>query len=519
VSLSTLLAEAARKWPERVAFESPGEPSITFRDLDRLADDVALSLAERGVGPGDRVGLCLPKSIDAVAALFGILRAGGAYVPAGVDLPASRVSFQFRDCDVRVALVDATIAGDVAAESTNGNRVDVIAVDGVAGGAALTRALGDPPSRSGSVDEPHGSSGSDEIAYILYTSGSTGTPKGVTIRHESALAFVEWCTTTFAPSPEDRFSSHAPFHFDLSILDLFVPVRNGATCVLIPADVGKDPLRLGVLMEESRLTFWYSTPSVLGLLCRFGRLERRDLSSLRTVLFAGEVMPVRYLREWKRLAPAADFCNLYGPTETNVCTFHRIPHVVPDDRTEPYPIGRACEHYRIRVVDEALDEVPRGEEGELVASGPGVMAGYWGRPDLDEAVFFEADGARWYRTGDLVAEDEGGDYRFLGRRDRMVKKRGFRVELDEIEVALHRYDDICDVAVVAREDEEEGVRVIAFVTTSSGASPSTIALKKFCLEHLPSYMVPDRFAGLESLPRGRTDKLDYVKLRDLAAAL
>jgi amino acid adenylation domain-containing protein len=384
------------------------------------------------------------------------------------------------------------------------------------GGDGLRQALGRPepehagPPYAGPALPPEG------LAYILYTSGSTGRPKGVMLTHENAIAFVDWCSNTFAPVEDDRFSSHAPFHFDLSILDIYVPLKHGATLVLVGEELGKEPLGLAEFIGERKLTVWYSTPSILSMLAQFGRLERHDLSSLRMVHFAGEVFPVGHLRKLKALLPGPRYFNLYGPTETNVCTWFEIPRDIPEDRTAPFPIGWVCEHYKARVEDETGNEVKRGDPGELLISGPGVTKGYWNLPDRNRAVFRTTpDGRTWYRTGDIVIDPGDGCYTFVGRRDRMVKRRGYRVELGEIEAALYRHPDVKEAAVVALQDEEAGVRIRAFLAPRNEARLSVIAMKQFCKDALPSYMIPDLFSFPESLPKTSTDKIDYQRLKEM----
>jgi acyl-coenzyme A synthetase/AMP-(fatty) acid ligase len=235
------------------------------------------------------------------------------------------------------------------------------------------------------------------------------------------------------------------------------------------------------------------------------------------VLFAGEVFAIKHLRSLTRQLPKPRYFNLYGPTETNVCTFYEATLPIPEDRVAPCPIGKTCSHLQCKVVDPEGREVPAGEEGELCVSGQGVMQGYWALPEQTAKGFLVDDaGARWYRTGDIVVEAPDGNYTYLGRRDRMVKRRGYRVELGEIEAALYQHPAIKEAAVVARPDEEAGVKITAFLSCREPKRPSLIELKRFCSERLPLYMIPDAFSWQEALPKTSTDKTDYQRLKELA---
>jgi amino acid adenylation domain-containing protein len=356
----------------------------------------------------------------------------------------------------------------------------------------------------------------DDLAYILYTSGSTGHPKGVMLSHRNAVSFVDWCSDALVPRADDRFSSHAPFHFDLSILDLYVPLKHGATLILFDEMTGKEPVGLASAIADKRITVWYSTPSVLSLLAQYGKLDRHAYGALRTVVFAGEVFPVKYLRLLKSLWPSPRYFNLYGPTETNVCTFFELPAEVAEDRREPYPIGQACSHCRTTVVNEHGHVVPAGQEGELLVAGPSVMQGYWRLPErTSQAFHVDAEGQRWYRTGDIVIDDGQGVYRYVGRRDRMVKRRGYRIELGEIEAGLYRHPAVREAAALALTGGGGEVQIGAFLSCRDDDRPSIVALKRFCAENLPLSMVPDRFYFLERLPQTSTDKIDYQRLKEL----
>jgi amino acid adenylation domain-containing protein len=510
--LVSYLEHSAARWPDRLAVTDPVGPGLTYAELRRQVDQLAGFLARKGVTRGDRVGVVVPKTTAAVVAQFAIMKSGAAYVPVDASAPVERSQRILADCRVRAVFVDdrtlaavpdgadTPAAGVVSVGMGQGSRTDVTRF-----GDAL--AAGGPP--------PEQAPGLDDLAYILYTSGSTGMPKGVMLTHRNAVSFVDWCSDAFSPTEEDRFSSHAPFHFDLSVLDIYLSIKHGASLFLIPEALGKSPKDLARFIEANRLTVWYSTPSILTLLLEHGQLDSVDASGLRLVFFAGEVFPVKHLRELKRRWPAPAYYNLYGPTETNVCTFARIPARVPDDREEPYPIGPPCSHCRGLVLDQEGREVAVGQEGLLYISGDSVFRGYWNRPAENAAAFREIDGVRWYNTGDVVRWQPDEGYVYVGRRDRMVKRRGYRIELGEIERAIYRHPRVHEAAVVAVPDADAGVRIVAFVTVDAGGpAPSIIELKTFCSRAVPAYMSPDRFIVRDRLPKTSTDKIAYQVLRE-----
>jgi amino acid adenylation domain-containing protein len=517
-SLVDYLEASARRFPDRVAILDPSGTTLTYRELDARADRLAGFLVRSGVQPGDRVGVIMPKGAAAITAFFGIMKARAAYVPADYTAPAARNGAILSDCEVTVAFLSPAGSAILDAWPANAPLPRSVVFTGGAppNGFHTTAQLATfEEALSGSPSRVPGRS-RDDLAYILYTSGSTGIPKGVMLSHENALSFVEWCSEVFTPSESDRFSSHAPFHFDLSVLDIYVAMKHGAALYIVSEELGKSPKELAEFIAASRLSVWYSTPSILGLLAQFGDLRSRDCSALRLVLFAGEVFPVKHLRHVTSLWPWAAFYNLYGPTETNVCTFARIPLPVPEDRTVPYPIGWPCSHCDALTLDADGSAVPDGEEGLLYIAGPSVFRGYWNRPEMNAKIFLERDGRRWYNTGDVVRLDPHDGYIYVGRRDRMVKRRGYRIELGEIEKGLYQHPAIEEVGVVGVGDDT-GVRIIAYLTArAAGPRPSIIELKAFCARNLPSYVSPDVFQFLDALPRTSTDKVDYQGLTRLA---
>jgi amino acid adenylation domain-containing protein len=350
------------------------------------------------------------------------------------------------------------------------------------------------------VPDPGGSA--DDLAYILYTSGSTGMPKGVCLSHRNALAFVGWVAQEIGARPADRFASHAPLHFDLSVLDLYAAFYAGASVHLIPPELSYAPRLLVDYLTNHRITIWYSVPSALVLMTRDGGLLAQDPAALalRTVLFAGEPFPVRYLRQLREHLSRARFLNLYGPTETNVCTFHEIV-TVPAGQARPAPIGRACSGDRVWAVRDDGGQAALGEEGELVVDGPTVMLGYWGRPAQDGP----------YHTGDRVVLLDSGDYEYLGRRDGMVKVRGYRVELGEIEATLAAHPEIGEAAVVLSGAGMDA-KIVAYAVQAGTSRPGLLDLMQHCAASLPRHMIIDAVRYLEDLPRTGNGKVDRREL-------
>jgi amino acid adenylation domain-containing protein len=513
------LHEASRRFPERQAVVDEDGRSVTYRELDALVTSGHAALCAHGVKAGDRVGIGLPKSIDAVAAIHAALRAGAVVVPIDPGSPASRTAWLLGHCDVRLHIAHRTAASRLLAAFGEGMTKPVIAaLPDHTGGRAFsawagaTAGIGRAPAQPVAVSP-------DSHAYLLYTSGSTGEPKGVVHSHGALAHFISWFCSEFDPTPEDRFSAHPPFHFALSVSDLFAPPRVGATIVLIGEESARNPQRLASRIDEHGITCWLSTPTALMALEAHGRLERHSGRSIRQLLFAGEVYPVQRLRRLMHRWSAPRYINVYGSTETNMRAIYEAPKNIPPDRTAPLPLGRPCNdyHFSLRGNDGAGEAAGIGE---LVVSGPSLMAGFWRRPDLDaRSLLTDRDGTRWFCTGDIVRESPDGTFVFAGRRDRMVKRRGVRIELGEIDACLSLHPQVAAVASVAVPAEADGVRIQVFVVSQAGAGPSVIDLMRFCVERLPAGMVPDAVAFVPEIPVTSTGKIDYPVLTSRAAAM
>jgi clorobiocin biosynthesis protein CloN4 len=481
--LARLVADVALSRPEALAVHGP-DGNLSYGELDALSGGFATALAELGVSRGDRVLVHAERSARTVAALQGVLRLGAAYVPVDAAAPPERVRTVARDCAARALCVDRHWAMNAPAGAP------VLTLDDVA--PASDRTVAD-------VDE-------SDIAYVLYTSGSTGTPKGVCLSHANAHAFVDWAVRELAARPEDRFANHASLSFDLSVLDLYAAFASGASVHIVPEADTSAPARLTQFLHDAGITVWYSVPSALMLMMRHGGLlERPAPANLRAVLFAGEPFPVPYVRRL-RAWTGARLLNLYGPTETNVCAFHEVE---PKDleRDRPVPIGRASCGDRLEVVTSDGRPARPGDEGELIVHGPTVMHGYWGRQRQTGP----------YSTGDFVRVLDDGVLDYLGRRDHMVKLRGYRVELGEVESTLLGHADIDEAAVLVQGQAVES-RLVAVVAPADGRRPpGTIAVKRHCARTLPPYMVVDSVVAVDKLPRTPNGKVDRARLERLAA--
>lgn len=482
MSLHALVIDTAGRYPDRVAVAGAGS-ELTYHRLDADANAMAHRLARLGVRRGDRVVIWVGKSPRAVVAMQAVLRLGAVYVPIDAATPLARAVVVLRDCAARVVC-------------STGPRLALISAE-----------LGDERSCVDLEDELEQDTdpvneevSSEDLAYLLYTSGSTGTPKGVCISHGNACAFVGWAVRDLEPRPEDRFANHASLAFDLSVLDLYAAFAVGASVHLIPSEASGDPHRLVAFLHEERISVWYSVPSALILMITAGGLLRSPApDGLRALLFAGEPFPIPHVREladWTR----ARLLNLYGPTETNVCTAHEV---TPDDlkRDRPVPIGTATCGDIVWAVHPDGTLAGPGEEGELLVEGPTVMRGYWGtEPQLGP-----------YRTGDVVRLLPDGSLDYIGRRDHTVKVRGNRLNLGDVEATLNSHPSLADSAVVVVGSGIEA-RLAAFVVPRADEQPKALGLRRHCAQRLPPYAIPDYTYFMDALPRTGNGKVDRQSL-------
>ncbi|WP_448316682.1 amino acid adenylation domain-containing protein, partial [Streptomyces sp. CO7] len=472
-TLVDLLLERARATPDAVAVVS-GRTRATYRELAGAAAGLAVRLGERGVGPGARVAVQSSRRAEMIVALLGVVMAGAAYVPVDPDYPASRVAYVTEDCGAALVLTDA----------------DLDHVLDPAEAAAPAAARRPAPS---------------DTAYVLYTSGSTGNPKGVVVPHRALTNFLLALRALVGSTPEDRWLALTSLSFDISALELYLPLVTGGRVVVADADTARDGAALSRLVRAEQVTHVQATPSGWRVLLT------GDLPPL-TALTGGEPLPPRLAVELR--SRVRRLVNMYGPTETTIwSTAWEVPH-----HPERVSIGAPLANTTCHVVDEAGAPVPLGVPGELLIGGAGVADGYLGRPELTAARFTDLDGERVYRTGDLVRRLPDGTLEFLGRTDDQVKLRGHRIELGEIAAALETHPQVRQAVVGVADEQLVAFHVPAPGTSAEDAGRLADRLRDHLSDRLPGYMVPTRWVPLTELPLTPNGKVDRKALPYPSAA-
>ncbi|HWF79283.1 MAG TPA: amino acid adenylation domain-containing protein [Streptosporangiaceae bacterium] len=483
----------AERTPEAIAAEFEAD-QISYRDLDQRAGQIAGQLREAGVAPETLVGVCMPVGIARLAVLLGIWKAGGGYVPLDSGLPAERLAYMITDTGMKLIVTDA--AGAPSLPSTSAT---VLTVDD-------QPAAGQP---AGAHDRPSATPAS--VAYVIYTSGSTGQPKGVVIEHRHAINFLHGMIEAWHITPSSAVLQFAAYTFDVSVMDMFMPLLAGARVVMAPKETLHSPPRLAALIRDSKITFACLPPAVLSL------LVGEKFPDLRTLLSAGEELTSELLRSWQR--DDLEIYNGYGPTECAIgSTFMRLE---PTTKLPP-PIGRPKPNYQAYVLDEHLNPVPVGVTGELHIGGAGVGRGYLNRPELTRERFIDdpfgdvgsgGAKARLYKTGDLVRRRLDGTLEFVGRIDDQVKINGLRVELGEIEAALTSYPGVSQAVVVVITNQAGKKQLAGYLRPAEpGDRPRIADLRAHLAGTLPGYMIPSYLITLDELPLTANKKIDKAAL-------
>lgn len=492
-----LIGDQARRTPESVALVCDGK-ELTYAELEERSNRLAHLIRQRGVSNGDRVAICLNRSVEMVACLLGTLKAGATYVPLDPEFPPERINSILQDCRPSLVLTQrdvAPILGEMATYDGNGSKVKTAQV------VCVDQPLLPEPEQS--ELEPSDSGSPTDIAYLIYTSGSTGKPKGVEVSHRAVVNFL--CSMADRPgmTADDTLLAVTTVSFDIAVLELFLPLTVGAKVVIAAREDAYDGNRLLRLMRSSQATVLQATPATWGLLLEAGWGGKSDLRA-----FCGGEAMSRDLAD-ALIARCSSVWNMYGPTETTV--WSAVSQVGPGK--ESITIGPPIANTEFYVLDAQGQPVPLGVTGELYIGGLGLARGYWNRTELTTKKFVE-DGfrpgadRRLYRTGDLVRARTDGNLDFLGRLDNQVKIRGFRIETGEVEHALQRHPAVSSCVVVAREDVPGQKRLVGYIVPAASSPPTPSELRQHLSSLLPAYMVPSLFVRLETLPQTPNGKID-----------
>jgi amino acid adenylation domain-containing protein len=518
--LQDYATRSAQRDPSAVALVMDSE-RVTYGDLEADSNQLARSLSDRGCGPGDRICLFARKSPAAIMAMHATLKTGAAYVPIDLASPAPRIAKIVDATEPRLVLATSA-ATALLAELVGAGclRAEIGALQPAPLDGPFVTAFhrSDWADLSPGPVTPRGSA--DDVAHILFTSGSTGTPKGVIITHANVTAFLEWAVPYFGIRAGHRRSGHPPLHFDLSTFDIYGTMAAGAELHLINPELGIDPHRMARFIRDSRLTHWFSVPSVLTYLAKFDAVVQNDFPTLEQLLWCGEVLPTPILTYWMQRLPHVRFTNLYGPTEATIASSYHTVGECPRDPSQMIPIGTACAGEELVVLDENLDAVPPGEIGEILIAGAGLSPGYWRDRERTEAAFPPDprpghEGERIYRTGDLGRVRGDGLVEFLGRVDSQIKSRGYRIELGEIEAALNEIPHVRECAVVGVDTGGFGGTLICCAYAPNAEPPiNPPFLRRELSRVLPPYMLPSRWREFDVLPKNMNGKIDRRAIRE-----
>jgi amino acid adenylation domain-containing protein len=489
-TLHALFAAQVARTPDRIAL-SLDRDRLSYVELDARANRLAHHLRAQGVGPDTLVAVCLDRSLDLIAALLAVLKAGGAYLPLDPAYPRARLAFTVRDAEVRHLVTTTALAACITEPVTHVTRLDAEAATLAAAPAIAPADLAGP----------------GHLAYCLYTSGSTGQPKGVLLEHRQVTRLLINDRLPFAFGPDDVWTLFHSCCFDFSVWEMFGALLYGGRLVVVPRAVAQDPAAFLQLVARERVTVLNQTPTSFYNFAREA-LRHGPVLALRYVVFGGEALLPRHLREFARTYPAVKLVNMYGITETTVHV--TWTEVSEEDMAENRSnIGGPIPTTTTYLMDSQLRLVPVGVPGEICVGGEGVGRGYLRRDELTQQRFVRnpyRPAERLYRSGDLARQQPDGRMIYLGRIDDQVQIRGFRVELGEIKTRLLEHPGVRDVEVIARPLHTDALELVAYLVPRGEVS--TTELRRHLVEKLPDYMVPAALVLLAALPLTANGKVD-----------
>jgi amino acid adenylation domain-containing protein len=488
-----LIEAQVERTPDAVAVTYE-QDRLTYRELNRRANQLANHLRKLGVGPDVRVGICLERSTQMMIGLLGALKAGGAYVPLDPEYPKERLAFMVQDSSLACLITEGSLD-----QRLTDYRGKLIYID-----------RDRPLISQENWENPSSPVKSEHLAYVIYTSGSTGQPKGVLVEHKALVNRINWMQKRYLLTQDDVVLQKTPYSFDVSVWEFFWPMMAGASLVFAVPEGHRDVQYLEHLINKTQITTLHFVPSMLHT---FLENAKAGCSSVRQIFCSGEALDRQSVDRYTMKFPNASLHNLYGPTEAAIdvtaydCSQLTYPFV---------PIGTPIDNTQIYILDQHSHPQPIGVPGELHIAGDGLARGYLNRPELTQEKFVAnpfRPGTRMYKTGDLARWLGDGNIQYLGRTDTQVKVRGFRIELEEIEFALRQHPAVADACAIVREDIPGDLRLVAYVTPLQ--QPDSLKeIRSFLKEHLPSHMIPV-LSSLDNFPLTPSGKLNRRALPPL----
>lgn len=491
------LEHSAAEFPEKIAFADEKQ-AVTFAGMRASAQALGTAVMAKTQRYNAPIVVLTERTAATLTAFMGVLYSGNYYVPLDSKMPIPRMksildtvmpaailypadtekTVQQLEADCPLLCEEEAFAYPVDADALDRRRSRILDIDPV---------------------------------YIIFTSGSTGKPKGIVISHRSVIDFTEWMAEAGRFSSQDVLGNQAPFYFDLSVKDIYLTLKCGATTHIIPKKLFMFPLLLVRFLEEKKVTALVWATSAFHLVANSGALKKEVPTHLRTVILGGEALQAKQLNQWRAALPEVRYINLYGPTEVTVdCTWYPIEREFSD--SEIIPIGRACANKEVFLLDENLQPVPVGQPGEICVRGIGLAKGYFHEPEKTQNVFIPDPRNPYYpdmiyRTGDIAVMDEEGVLTFLSRQDGQIKHMGYRIELGEIETALNSIEGVAETICCFDRKHDK------IVCIYSGDSEER-TLAKAVRTLLPRYMLPNVYHHLEAMPHNANGKIDRVKLKE-----
>lgn len=498
VNLKSLFENQASKNPELTALVCK-DSIISYRELNKRANRLASLLIDKGIGPEKFVALILPRSVEMVISMLAILKTGAAYLPIDPDYPEDRIEFMINDAKPECLITSTEVELKVPVNSAKAK----IIIDS----SEVTGMLNSYPDNNVIIQGFDKLGSSLSPAYMIYTSGSTGTPKGVVITSEGLINFLLSMENKFSLTQKDRLLAVTTIAFDISVLEIFLPLISGASCIIAEKEMVLDPRGLTNMIKSNSITIMQATPTLWHALVTNYPSKLRGLR----VLVGGEALQISLSNELHNLG--CEVTNLYGPTETTI--WSSVATIDPKITGAP-SIGRPIWNTQMYVLDAALEPVPVGIGGDLYIAGFGLARGYLGHSDLTAQRFvanpYGLKGSRMYRTGDIACFNEDGSLNYISRADHQVKMRGFRIEPGEIEALLAKHTCIEQVTVIVREDKPGDKRLVAYIVPTLEGSTNSVELREYLGSLLPDYMVPSAFVVMSKLPLTPNGKINRKEL-------